>query len=102
MNENDVNASTFKRVSEKLHAKNSQNTSSNDTFANAVRWYSENLIQQGVEKGIMPAARKDELVEATINSFKVICSGNNNSAKEHIQKDYSAYLQKKLQEGSVA
>ena len=94
MNENDVNASTFKRVSEKLHAKNSQKTGSNDTFASAIRWYSENLISQGVEKGIMPAARKDELVEATINSFKVICSGTNTAAKEHIQNDYSAYLQK--------
>lgn len=94
MNENDVNASTFKRVSEKLHAKNSQKTGSNDTFASAIRWYSENLISQGVEKGIMPAARKDELVEATINSFKVICSGTNNATKEHIQNDYSAYLQK--------
>ena len=94
MNENDVNASTFKRVSEKLHAKNSQKTGSNDTFASAIRWYSENLISQGVEKGIMPAARKDELVEATINSYKVICSGTNNAAKEHIQNDYSAYLQK--------
>ena len=94
MNENDVNASTFKRVSEKLHAKNSQKTGSNDTFASAIRWYAENLISQGVEKGIMPAARKDELVEATINSFKVICSGTNNAAKEHIQNDYSAYLQK--------
>ncbi len=93
MNENDVNASCLNRVSEKQHAKNSQNTSSNDTFANAVRWYSENLVQQGVEQGIMPAARKDELVESTINSFKVICSGNNNSAKERIQKNYSAYLE---------
>ena len=94
MNENDVNAQNLKRVSEKLHAKNSQNTGSNDTFADAVRWYSENLIQQGVEKGIMPAARKNELIEATINSFNVICNSNNNSAKEHIQQDYIAYLQK--------
>lgn len=101
MNENDVNASTFKRVSEKLHAKNSQNTSSNDTFATAIKWYSENLINQGVEKGIMPAARKEELIEATINSFKVICSGTNNAAKEHIQNDYSAYLQK-MKNGRVA
>lgn len=101
MNENDVNASTFKRVSEKLHAKNSQNTSSNDTFATAIKWYSENLINQGVEKGIMPTARKDELIEATINSFKVICSGTNNAAKEHIQNDYSAYLQK-MKNGRVA
>lgn len=101
MNENDVNASTFKRVSEKLHAKNSQNTSSNDTFATAIKWYSKNLINQGVEKGIMPAARKDELIEATINSFKVICSGTNNAAKEHIQNDYSAYLQK-MKNGRVA
>lgn len=101
MNENDVNASCFNRVSEKLHAKNSQNTSSNDTFANAVRWYSKNLVRRGVEQGVIPVAMEEKLVESTVDSFKVICSGNNNSAKERIQKDYSAYL-KHLKDSRVA
>ena len=76
MNENDVNASCLNRVSEKQHAKNSQNTSSNDTFANAVRWYSENLVQQGVEQGIMPAARKDELVGKSFQVTKKLPCGS--------------------------
>lgn len=88
--QNDINKETMQRVSEKLAAKNGKPV--DDGFSKAVKWYSENLISKGIEQGFMPAERKQELVDATIKSFKIICSGTNNNAHEHIQKSYAEYI----------
>ncbi len=89
---NDINAIALQRVSERLAAKNGSNKQE-DNLQKAIEWYSKNLISRGIQEGAMPADRESDLVAATINSFKVICSGTNNNAKEHIKTSYNNYLQ---------